>query len=188
VTRVNWLARQLKDAPAGLCIEAVTAWQRGKGPVKTLADVRADPGVLAGDPRHELRAFTLSLTSNAGTARGQGHGSFVNSVLVAVDKFYADVVQRIKPWAPAPPKVREGEAAEPDGPAAQDDALAGEAGIPSGAPGEGHLVPPAAAGGAPAWPDIQAAHMLPPSGGRIGLFGTCGRVEALSGKWESSAG
>jgi hypothetical protein len=127
-TRVNWLARQLKDAPADLCIEAVAAWQHGKGPVKTLAEVRADPRVLAGDPRHELRAFNLSLTSNAGGARGQGHGSFVKSVLEAVDKFYADVVQRIKPWALAPPKVREDEAAPPDGPATQDDAPAGEAG------------------------------------------------------------
>jgi hypothetical protein len=170
-TRVNWLARQLKDAPAGLCIEAVAAWQHGKGPVKTLADVRAEPGVLAGDPRHELRAFTLSLTSNAGTARGQGHGSFVNSVLEAVDKFYADVVQRIKPWAPAPPKVREDEAAEPDGLAAQDDALAGEAEVSSGEPGEGQPGPAAAAIGAPAWSDIQAALMLLPCGGRIGLFG-----------------
>ena len=140
-TRVNWLARQLKDAPAGLCIEAVAAWQHGKGPVKTLAEVRADPRVLAGDPRHELRAFTLSLTSNAGAARGQGHGSFVKSVLEAVEKFYADVVQHIKPWAAVPPKVREDEAA--DGPATQDDALAGEAGVPSDEVGEGQPGPAA---------------------------------------------
>jgi len=131
-TRVNWLARQLKDAPAGVCIEAVAARLRGRGPVKTLADVRADPSVLAGDPKHELRAFTLSLTSNAGGARGQGHGSFVKSVLEAVDRFYADVVQRIKPWAPVPPKVKEDEAGPLDGPATQDDALAGGAGVLSG--------------------------------------------------------
>jgi hypothetical protein len=105
-TRVNWLARQLKDAPADLCIEAVAARLRGKGPVKTLADVRTDPSVLAGNPKHELRAFTLSLTSNADGARGQGHGSFVKSALEAVDKFYADVVQRIKPWAAVPPKAK----------------------------------------------------------------------------------
>jgi len=41
----------------------------------------------AEDPKRELRAFTLSLTSNAGGARGQGHGSFVRSVLEAVDRF-----------------------------------------------------------------------------------------------------
>jgi len=42
-------------------------------------------------------------------ARGQGHSSFVNSVLTAVENFYTDVVQNIKPWSEAPPKVREGE-------------------------------------------------------------------------------
>ena len=170
MTRVNWLARQLKDAPAGLCIEAIAAWQHGKGPVKTLAAVRADPGVLTGDPRHELRAFTLSLTSNAGTARGQGHGSFVKSVLEAVDKFYADIVQRIKPWAPAPPKVREEETAEAGLSVAQD-ARAGEAETPAGEQREGQPTSAVTASMASAWPEIQAAHMLPPCGGRIGLFG-----------------
>lgn len=126
-TRVNWLARQLKAAPPGLCIEAVAAWQRGKGPVKTLGAVRADPKVLAGDTGHEPRAFILSLTSKAGAARGHGHGSFVKSVTDAIEKFYADVVQHIKPWTPAPPKAREDEAAPLDEPALQDDAPTVEA-------------------------------------------------------------
>jgi hypothetical protein len=90
-----------------------------------------------------LRAFTLSLTTNAGGARGQGHGSFVKSVLEAVDRFYADVVQRIKPWAPVPPKVKEDEGAAPGGPAAQDVVLAAEAGVPSFEAGEGQPVPKA---------------------------------------------
>lgn len=115
-TRVNWLVRQLKTAPAHLCIEASTAWQRGRGPARTLKEARTDPKCLLDSPHHELRAFTLSLSANAGTARGQGHGSFVSSVLAAVGKFYTDVVQHIKPWAPAPPKVRESEPPTPDAP------------------------------------------------------------------------
>jgi hypothetical protein len=108
-TRVNWLVRQLKNGPGQLCIEASSAWQHGKGPARTLDQAREDPKALVDDPAHELRAFTVSLTSNAGPARGQGHGSFVNSVLTAVDAFYAEVVQHIKPWAPAPPKVKDDE-------------------------------------------------------------------------------
>jgi hypothetical protein len=65
--------------------------------------------VLVEDPAHELRSFTISMSSNAGTARGQGRGSFVDSVLAAVDKFYSEVIQHIKPWAPAPPKVKDNE-------------------------------------------------------------------------------
>jgi hypothetical protein len=111
-TRVNWLVRQLKAAPGQLCIEASTVWQRGRGPARTLDEARADPRVLITDPSHELRTFTLSLTSNAGTARGQGHGSFVNSVLAAAEKFYIDVVQHIKPWTPALPRARESDLAQ----------------------------------------------------------------------------
>lgn len=112
-TRVNWLVRQLKAAPGNLCIEASTAWQRGRGPARTLDQAREDPKSLVDDPDHELRSFTVSLSSNAGPARGQGHGSFVNSVLAAVEKFYTDVVQHIKPWAAAPPRVKDTEPASP---------------------------------------------------------------------------
>ncbi len=106
---MSWLARQLRDAPGDLCIEPIAAWQRGKGAVKSLAQVREDPKVLVDDPKRELRAFTVSLTADAGTKRGQGKGSFVSSVVSAIDRFYAEVVQHIKPWTQAPPKVKDDE-------------------------------------------------------------------------------
>jgi hypothetical protein len=108
-TRVNWLVRQLKTAPGQLCIEPSAAWQRGRGQARTLDEARKDPKSLVEDPAHELRSFTVSLSCNAGPARGQGRGSFVDSMLTAVDKFYSEVVQHIKPWTPAPPKIRENE-------------------------------------------------------------------------------
>jgi hypothetical protein len=120
-TRVNWLVRQLKTAPGELCIEPSAAWQRGRGQARTLAEVRNDAKSLVEDPAHELRSFTVSLSSNAGPARGQGRGSFVDSVLTAVDKFYGEVVQHIKPWAPAPPRVKDNETAAPDEPISIDD-------------------------------------------------------------------
>jgi hypothetical protein len=46
-------------------------------------------------------------------------------VLSAVDKFYSEIVQHIKPWTPAPPKIRETDAETPDEPIAEDDILAG---------------------------------------------------------------
>jgi hypothetical protein len=46
-------------------------------------------------------------------------------VLTAVEKFYSEVVQHIKPWAPAPPKVKEGEAVIADEPISEDEILAG---------------------------------------------------------------
>jgi hypothetical protein len=115
-TRVNWLVRQLKTAPGQLCIEPSVAWQRGRGPARTLDEARTDPKALVQDPAQELRSFTLSLSCNSGPARGQGHGSFVDSVIAAVDRFYTDVVQHIKAWAPAPPKIQDVEPSERDGP------------------------------------------------------------------------
>jgi hypothetical protein len=104
-TRVNWLLRQLKSAPAQLCIEGTYAWQRDRGPARSLTEALSNPKALLDESGHELRAFTLTLSSNAGTARGLGHGSFIQSVLAAVEKFYSEVVQHLKPWTPAPPKV-----------------------------------------------------------------------------------
>lgn len=112
-TRINWLVRQLKAAPGQVCIQPSTAWQRGRGQARTLNEARKDPKSLVEDPAHELRSFTVSLSCNAGPARGQGRGSFVDSVLTAVNKFYSDVVQHIKPWAPTPPKIRDNENVPP---------------------------------------------------------------------------
>jgi hypothetical protein len=58
----------------------------------------------------------LSLLCNAGPARGQGRGSFADSVITAANRFYTEVVQHIKPWAPAPPKVLDNEPAGLDAP------------------------------------------------------------------------
>ena len=124
-TRVNWLVRQLKTAPGQLCIQSSAAFQRGRGQARTLDEARNDPRSLVEDPAHELRSFTVSRSCNAGPARGQGRGSFADSVLTAVDNFYSEVVQHIKPWAPAPPKVKESEAVTPDEPIPEEDILAG---------------------------------------------------------------
>jgi len=41
-----------------------------------------------------------------GSKRGRGRGSFIDSVLAAIDTFYAEVVQHLKAWAAAPPRLR----------------------------------------------------------------------------------
>ena len=106
-TRVNWLVRQLKNAPEGLRVEAVAAHSRGPGAVSLLKDVRLDPAVLVQDPKRELKSFTLALTAPLGTKRGRGRGAAIDSVLVAVDTFYGDVLQHVKAWTAAAPKMRE---------------------------------------------------------------------------------
>lgn len=104
-TRINWLLRQLKDASDGLRIDALALHSRA-GTSALLKDVRNKPEVLLEDPKKELRTFRIALSAPMGTKRAQGRGSFVTSVLDLIDEFYRSVVQNLKPWAAAPPKLR----------------------------------------------------------------------------------
>lgn len=105
-TRVNWLLRQLKNAPDGVRIEAHVAHARGAGATELLGAVRTNPALLVSDPTKDLRAFEIAMSAPLGTKRGRGRGSFIDSVLSAVDTFYAEVLQQLKAWSAAPPRLR----------------------------------------------------------------------------------
>ena len=105
-TRVNWLVRQLKNAPESVRIEAHAFHARGAGASELLRAVREDPSLLIADPTKELRAFQVAMTRSIVTKHGRGRGSFIDSVLEAIDSFYADVLQHLKAWSAAPPKLR----------------------------------------------------------------------------------
>ncbi len=105
-TRVNWLVRQLKDAPETVRVESFAAYARGQSHAELLKAVREKPGLLIGDPNKELKSFRVATTSAAGVKRGTGKGSFIDSMLDAIDSFYEQVIQNLKPWMPAPPKLR----------------------------------------------------------------------------------
>ena len=105
-TRVNWLVRQLKNAPDGTRLEAFVAHARGSQAAELLATVRENPASLVVDPTKELRSFRIALSGTLGTKRGRGRGSFIDSVLSAVDGFYGEVLGSLRAWAAAPPKLR----------------------------------------------------------------------------------
>lgn len=106
-TRVNWLVRQLKNAPEALRVEAVAMHARGASTASLLKDVREDAAVLVQDPKKDLRAFRLALTVQLGAKRGRGRGGAIDSVLGAVDTFYGEVLQHLKAWTAVPPRMRE---------------------------------------------------------------------------------
>lgn len=106
-TRVNWLVRQLRNAPDTVRVEAFTAHQRGPGQADLLRVVREDPTVLAGDAQRELRSFRVAVTSPTGSKRGRGRGTFIDSVLDTLDGFYGEVMQHLKAWSATPPRLRE---------------------------------------------------------------------------------
>ena len=106
-TRVNWLVRQLKSASESVRVEAFMANARGEGSAELLSTVRENPAALITDPRRELRSFRVAMTTPMGTKRGRGRGAFIDSVLDLLDVFYGDVVQYVKAWSAAPPRMRE---------------------------------------------------------------------------------
>jgi hypothetical protein len=122
VTRVNWLMRQLGQAPPTLLVEAIPAFARS-GPCHTLADVRSKAQVLVEDPKKDIKTFVIRMSAPAGTKRGQGRGTFVGSVLDLTDRFYTEIVQGLKPWTPPAPTVKPALSSRDE--TASDEAIAG---------------------------------------------------------------
>lgn len=115
-TRVGWLVRQLKNAPPDTRVEAFVTNARGSGAAELLGTIREDPAAIVLDPKKEIRSFRVACSVPMGNKAGRGRGTFIDSVLELLDTFYADVVQHLKAWSAAPPKMREVElveAAEP---------------------------------------------------------------------------
>jgi hypothetical protein len=106
-TRVNWLTRQLKDAPDGLRVDAFTLGSRSSRSA-LLRAVRDNPSVLVDDPKRELRMFRLAASSPMGTKRAAGRGGFIDSVLSAIDGFYEAVLQPLRPWISKAPQLPAG--------------------------------------------------------------------------------
>jgi hypothetical protein len=103
-TRVNWLTRQLRDAPDGLRVDAF-AMNKRTSTSELLRIVRESPGVLIEDAKRDIRMFRVAASSPAGTKRGTGRGAFIDSVLASIDGFYELVLQQVRPWAPRAPQL-----------------------------------------------------------------------------------
>jgi hypothetical protein len=103
-TRVNWLLRQLRDAPANLRIDAFALNSKGSTS-GLLGAVRAKPEMLVDNAQRELRSFRVTSTSTLGAKRGTGRDSFIDSVLTTIDGFYETVVQTLRPWTARAPQL-----------------------------------------------------------------------------------
>ena len=103
-TRVNWLIKQLANAPADLRVDAAFAGVRG-GTSRKLLELREDPRViLSSDKNRPPRTFSVMLTTNMGTKRGGTEG-FIGQATKLTLEFYRNVVQNLKAWTAAPAKL-----------------------------------------------------------------------------------
>ena len=104
--RINWMLRQLSDAPAALRITVGFANARETTSL-LLSEAREYPQRLLSstDGKREPRAFELALSRPLGAKSGKGQGSFVRETRRQVIDFYGEIVQDLKPWQPKAPKL-----------------------------------------------------------------------------------
>jgi len=125
-TRVNWLLRQLKDAPRDLRITA--RFPRTRTTTSLLLEAAvANPAdlLLSDDRKREPSAFDIALMRNMGSKKGKDKGSFVAETMEQVILFYGEVLQDIQGWTRPPARLTEEQIAaeepEPEVPAEQPD-------------------------------------------------------------------
>jgi hypothetical protein len=109
---VNWLLRQAKEMPPNLRVEA--RYPNVREPVAVLLEeARKHPERLlyGADPKREARVFRLTLAAELGLKRDAGQGSFLSASRQQLQDFYRGVVQGLRPWQPAAPKLPLSEAA-----------------------------------------------------------------------------
>jgi len=138
-SRINWLLRQLGEAPNDLRVEV--AYPNARETTSAmLSQALEEPARLLypADPKREPRSFNLTLVRPMGSKRGKAEGSFVRETRAQTFDFYGDLVQNLKLWQARPPKLREtpedvGDSPQPDPPpfSAQDEREVGEASDPS---------------------------------------------------------
>lgn len=105
-TRINWLLRQLRQAPPDLRIDVSFVNARETSSL-LLSEANESPErLLSGsDPKRDPRTFRIALTRKMGTKRGKDAGSFVRETRTQAIDFYRDLVQDLRKWQPPAPKL-----------------------------------------------------------------------------------
>lgn len=104
LTRINWLLRQLQSAPDSARVDAFSHMSR-TSMSELLKVIRLDPALLMADAKADIRKFRIAAPAPLGIKRGVGRGSFIDTVLAAIDGFYGSVLQGIRPWVAKPPQL-----------------------------------------------------------------------------------
>src|SRR5690554_137715 len=104
--RVSWLIKQLaKSNPENVYIRA--SWP-GRAPITQalLKDLREDPTLIEGDNKALAPvAFEVMLVHDM-AAKFSGAKTFIEQLEEAVPRFYKDVVQHLRAYVAAPPKLQ----------------------------------------------------------------------------------
>jgi hypothetical protein len=136
LTRVKWVLRHLKQAPSELRVDVSFAGARETASL-LLGEAREYPQRLlsATDPKRQPRAFGVTLTRSMGTKRGRGEKSFVLETRQQAVDFYRRIVQDLRAWQPAAPRLPAEQVSPPETPSPEPPPFSG---APFREPGEAH--------------------------------------------------
>jgi hypothetical protein len=104
--RINWLLRQMREAPPSLRV--TVSYEGARESVSAaLGEARENPAVLLSptDPKRAPRAFAITLLRAMGKKRGKGRGSFIGDTRLQAFDCYREVLQVLKPWQQRAPKL-----------------------------------------------------------------------------------
>lgn len=82
-TRVNWLVRQLKNAPDPTRLDCFNSHSRGSSAAELLSAIPENAASLVTDPTREIRTFRVAAACGLGTKRGWGRGCFIDPAMAA---------------------------------------------------------------------------------------------------------
>jgi hypothetical protein len=103
-TRINWILRQLDGRASSEFLEVAFANTK-ETVTKALNEIEnADDFLSMTDPKRMPRRFTLTASRKMGVRRGGDQG-FPAAAEAQVVEFYRDVVQGLRAWQPAAPKL-----------------------------------------------------------------------------------
>jgi hypothetical protein len=101
---INWLLRQVDPSISGQVIEVAFANAK-ETVVRTLPEIESPADLLSPSDRKRMpRKFIVSVSRKMGARRAGGRGFIAEAESQVVD-FYREVVQGIKVWRPAAPKM-----------------------------------------------------------------------------------
>lgn len=105
---VNWLLRQVKEAPDDLRV-GVRFAQARETTALLLGEAREQPKALLSqvDRKREPREMSLALSRPMGRKRGRGKGAFVTDTMQQTIGFYREIVQDLRAWTPRAPKLQD---------------------------------------------------------------------------------
>lgn len=104
-TRVSWLLRQLKDSQVDVRIETKVKRSSTPSNIALLSKAIDNPSLLTPVEEKEISSFIISTIFKMGTKRGEGSGSFIDSVVTAAEISYTVLLERIKVWTPKPVRL-----------------------------------------------------------------------------------